>query len=145
LAVIEVTSGISKLAKPSQFAAAEAVGIATTAPNRTAEHDRTLNPLIMTSLPFLIRFTRYCVELLPAWLQSKISRRRYRAALTAQKAVRVALCAIENEKMSRRQARIAQYVPQNRNTGFDCGSAAKSGSIKTGVSQRPGSPLLRAS
>jgi len=61
LAVIEVTSGISKLAKLSQFAAAETLGTATTAPSRTAEHDNTLNPLTMIFLPFLTSFTHYSV------------------------------------------------------------------------------------
>jgi hypothetical protein len=63
LAFIEVTSGTSKLAKPSQFAAAEAVGKAATAPSRTAEHDSILNPLTMISLPFLTSFTLSLVAL----------------------------------------------------------------------------------
>jgi hypothetical protein len=56
LAVIELTSGISKPAKLSQLAAAETAGAATTAPNRKAEHPSTLNPFTMISLPWLIFF-----------------------------------------------------------------------------------------
>jgi hypothetical protein len=54
--VIEVTSGSLKLAKLSQFAAAETVGTAATAPNITVEHDSTLNPRIMITLPFVTSF-----------------------------------------------------------------------------------------
>src|ERR1700754_571842 len=57
LAVIEVTSGSRKLAKLSQFAAAETVGTAATALNRTVEHNSILSPLIMVSLPWLTFFT----------------------------------------------------------------------------------------
>jgi hypothetical protein len=53
LAVIEVTSGSSRVAKFSHFVAAEAVDAAT-ALSRTADHDSTLIPLTMTTLPFVI-------------------------------------------------------------------------------------------
>jgi len=56
LAVIEVTSGGSKLARASQVAAAETVGTAATAPNITVEHNSILNPLVMVFLPWLIFF-----------------------------------------------------------------------------------------
>jgi len=52
LAVIEVTSASSELAKLSQLAAAR-LGAATTAPSRTVEHDSILNLLTMVSPPFL--------------------------------------------------------------------------------------------
>jgi hypothetical protein len=84
LAVIEVTSGSSKLARPSHFAAAAAVGTAATAPSRTAEHDSILNPLVMISLPFVFYFFGFLHSLLRrttiAW---QISGHRYRTALAA--------------------------------------------------------------